>query len=98
MATLDVLSNTILNNDEKQKSNSTEDSTIPESDSRTNSIYQKCLICKKKVMSYSKCKCSNFYCGKHLHQHDCTFSHFLQNKINLEKKNAKIESEKITRI
>ena len=62
------------------------------------SIYQKCQVCSKKVLPHGKCKCSNFYCGKHLHQHECSFSHFLHNKMILEKKSIKIESDKLIRL
>lgn len=63
-----------------------------------NSIYQKCLECNKKVMLHWKCKCSNYYCPKHLHQHECSFSHFMNNKTKLEKLSVKIEPDKLIRI
>lgn len=66
--------------------------------SSRNSIYHKCQTCNKKVMLHGKCKCSNYYCPNHLHQHECSFSYFAQNKLNLEKKNLKVETDKLVRI
>ena len=99
----DELSRLVLNKCESQNSTITEsknleDSRIINESSRMSSIYERCHICSKKVMCHSKCKCSNFYCGKHLHQHECSFSHFSNHKNLLEKKNMKIESDKIIRI
>ena len=62
------------------------------------SLFEKCLICKKKIMSNIKCKCSNHYCEKHRYDHNCTFSYFLHNKSILETKNQKIEADKIVRL
>lgn len=75
-----------------------EESSRKVEESSRNSIYEKCQVCSKKVMAYSKCKCSHFYCAKHLHQHECSFSHFNHHKSFLEKKNIKIESEKIIKL
>jgi hypothetical protein len=70
-----------------------------ESSRMPTSIYERCQVCTKKVLiHHSKCKCTNFYCGKHLHQHNCTFLHFAKNKSILEKKNLKVESDKIIRL
>jgi hypothetical protein len=70
-----------------------------ESSRKSPSIYERCQVCTKKVMIHqSKCKCDNFYCGRHLHQHNCTFSHFSNHKSLLEKKNLKVESDKIIRL
>lgn len=77
--------------------NSNDHSRTP-SNSRT-SIYCYCQVCSKKIMAIqSKCKCSNFYCGKHLHQHDCSFSHFAHHQSVLEKQNRKVESDKLIRL
>lgn len=98
MSTLELLSRSVSNKSESQDPKNVDDSrTIPQN-SRTSSIYERCNVCNKKVMSHSKCKCENFYCEKHLYQHECTFSHFLNHKNLLEKKNIKIESDKIIRL
>lgn len=98
MSSLEVLSRSVPNKSDTQDPKNVDDSrTIPQN-SRISSIYERCHVCSKKVMSHSKCKCANFYCGKHLHQHDCTFSHFLNHKSVLEKNNIKIESDKIIRL
>lgn len=100
MSSLDMISSSVLNINETQNTEqkNSEDSRIGKESSRMSSIYERCHVCSKKVMSHSKCKCSNFYCGKHLHQHQCSFSHFINNKSLLEKKNIKIESDKIIRL
>jgi hypothetical protein len=76
----------------------TDSSRIESSRTTESSIYQKCQLCSKKVMNYGKCKCLNFYCGKHLHQHKCSFSYFEHHKSILEKNSTKIESVKIIRL
>lgn len=96
MTTVDVLSNSILCNNDSEQNKIQECSRNTESS--RNSIYHKCHVCSKKVMSHGKCKCSNFYCGKHLHQHNCTYSYFQENKSLLEKKNIKIESDKLIKL
>ncbi len=77
----------------KNSNNIRESSNVPK-----NSIYEKCILCKKKVMFHSKCKCSNYYCPTHLHQHECSYSHFMTHKTKLEKSSIKIQSEKLVRI
>jgi hypothetical protein len=57
------------------------------------SIYQKCLVCNKKVFLTGKCRCENFYCGNHLHSHGCTF-----NYKGLVKEGQKVVSDKIQKI
>jgi hypothetical protein len=105
MSSLEIFSRS--NNNEKSDKSETknsEDSRMKELEEEPNSrisssIYERCQVCTKKVMiHHSKCKCANFYCGKHLHQHDCTFSHFANHKSLLEKKNLKVESDKIIRL
>jgi predicted nucleic acid binding AN1-type Zn finger protein len=61
-------------------------------------IFQKCMVCKKKIMFSGKCKCENYYCEKHRFTHDCKFEHFKNHKINLEKNNPKIETLKIVKL
>ena len=108
MSSLEMFSSLVLNKSDSQDPKNTEQknteqknmegSRITTESSRMSSIYERCRVCSKKVMSHSKCKCSNFYCGKHLHQHECTFSHFNNHKTLLEKKNIKVESDKIVRL
>lgn len=62
------------------------------------SMFEKCMVCNKKLMVNIKCKCSNHYCEKHRYNHNCTYSYFLENKANLEKKNQKVEADKIVRL
>jgi hypothetical protein len=58
------------------------------------SIYTKCIVCKKKVLTESSvCKCKDNYCGKHLFSHDCSYV-YKQNKILINK----VISEKVVRI
>lgn len=80
--------------------NTHEQKTIEEiSERKLNpSIFEKCMICKKKLMVNIKCKCSNHYCEKHRFNHNCTYSYFLENKSNLDKKNQKVEADKVVRI
>jgi hypothetical protein len=61
-------------------------------------LFEKCLVCSKKLMVNIKCKCENHYCEKHRYSHNCTYSYFLVNKATLEKKNQKIEADKVVRI
>ena len=61
-------------------------------------IYYRCECCQKKVLFSGKCKCSRYYCDKHRYSHACTFSHFENNKIHLEKRNQKIDADKIVRL
>jgi hypothetical protein len=68
------------------------------SSSGSQSIFEKCVVCSKKLMVNIKCKCSNHYCEKHRYNHNCSYSYFLENKANLEKKNQKVEADKIVRL
>lgn len=97
MSSLETISNFVLDKNESHNKNTT-DSRINKENSRISSIYERCQICSKKAMTYNKCKCSNFYCGKHIHQHECSFSHFSNHKSLLEKKQIKVESDKIIKL
>lgn len=65
---------------------------------QSKSIFERCMVCNRKLMVNIKCKCSNHYCEKHRYSHNCTYSYFLENKSNLEKKNQKVEADKIVRL
>lgn len=58
----------------------------------------KCKICKRKILKWDidirTCKCGNLYCGKHAHDHSCTFDHAAAYKEKLVKKLPLIESDK----
>jgi hypothetical protein len=62
------------------------------------SVFQKCKVCNKKVMFYNKCKCQDLFCSKHMLDHQCTFDHHGHHKKILEKRNPKIESEKLIQL
>ena len=40
------------------------------------------------------CKCHNLYCGKHLHNHECTYDHFKDQQKLLCKKMPIIKSDR----
>ncbi len=61
-------------------------------------IFYRCDFCEKKVFFSGKCKCSKYFCDKHRYNHDCSFSYFVKNKTELEKRNIKIDSDKIIRL
>jgi len=60
----------------------------------------KCELCNKKINNMLKdlhiCRCKNYYCTNHMHNHDCTFDYnkmfFEQNKELLEIKQKKVET------
>ena len=62
----------------------------------------KCFICGKtlsKLMSdIYKCKCENFCCRYHMHNHDCKFDYIKFNQDILSKELLKIQSQKINKI
>lgn len=90
---------TSLENNNNEKEKMKENTEVSRSSGiESSSIYRKCFVCSKKVMIHSKCKCLNYFCGKHLHQHDCSYSHFQNHKSFLEKKSIKIESDKVIRL
>ena len=59
----------------------------------------KCQICKKKINMMLRdlhiCRCSNYYCRTHMHDHDCSFNYkelFIeQNRELIEIKPVKVE-------
>ncbi len=61
-------------------------------------IFYRCEMCQKKVLCTGKCKCSKYYCEKHRFSHPCSYSHFENHKITLEKRNQKIDADKIIRL
>jgi len=65
---------------------------------------KKCLICKKKLSLaqsiYSKCRCDNFYCGKHIQaeKQSCKFNYKEEGKVYLKINLPLIESDKLVRL
>ena len=62
------------------------------------SVFDKCLVCNKKVMFHNKCKCKEFFCSSHMMNHSCSYDHKGQHKKILEQRNPKIESEKLIQL
>lgn len=62
------------------------------------SVFNKCKVCSKKVMFHNKCKCQDMFCAKHMMDHPCSFDHHAHHKKILEKRNPKIESEKLIQL
>lgn len=57
-----------------------------------------CKICKRKILKWNidihTCKCGNLYCGKHIHDHSCTFNYLEEHKKEIRKNLPIIESTK----
>mgnify|MGYP006136817985 CR=1 FL=1 len=63
----------------------------------------KCITCRKKIsnimLDVYTCKCKNLYCGKHLHDHNCTFNHVKEyQKILTAKLPKSIDNKNLLKI
>lgn len=62
----------------------------------------KCDICKRKLLSIMldihTCRCDKFFCGNHIHNHNCTFNHRKYWQNQAEKNMPKIIKEKFVKI
>ncbi len=62
----------------------------------------KCTICKKKINKMysviSTCKCEHIFCGKHMHDHSCTYDYKKEFKTIMESKTEKIVADKVSKI
>lgn len=62
-------------------------------------LYQRCTICKRKVMAISsQCKCEKYVCPKHKNEHGCSFDYHKKAKEHLRKQNPVIVGNKIIEI
>ena len=64
----------------------------------SSSVFHNCKVCNKRVMFHNKCKCQELFCSNHMLNHPCSFDHQGQHKKILEKRNPKIESEKLIQL
>jgi hypothetical protein len=59
----------------------------------------KCQNCKKKLLkimeSVSRCACKNNYCGKHRHDHNCTFDYKSRDIVRLQRQLVKAQPKKV---
>ncbi|KAF2073785.1 hypothetical protein CYY_004919 [Polysphondylium violaceum] len=46
----------------------------------------------------NKCRCGEFFCGKHIHNHNCTFDYKSLAKSNIAKANPQILANKIVKL
>ena len=62
----------------------------------------KCDICNRKLLSIMldvhTCRCDKFFCGKHMHNHNCTFNYHKHWQNQAEKNMPKITKEKFVKI
>ena len=60
-------------------------------------VKQYCNVCEKKLKTIlpMPCKCNNFFCYLHKHDHNCKYDYLKRNKERLKKENPKVIPEKI---
>jgi hypothetical protein len=91
--------------DQSPSSSSSSSSSSPSSSSSSSpatkvssSVFHNCKVCNKRVMFHNRCKCQDLFCSNHMLNHPCSFDHQGQHKKILEKRNPKIESEKLIQL
>ena len=59
-----------------------------------------CAKCKRKSLMNVKCKCEKTFCFgcRYPEDHDCSFDYKNEGRINIQKLNPVIQSEKINKI
>ncbi|EGC30676.1 hypothetical protein DICPUDRAFT_92931 [Dictyostelium purpureum] len=76
-------------------------SPLSSSPSKSN-IKCKFPSCGKSISSSlslsSKCRCGEYFCGKHIHNHNCTFDYKSLAKSNIAKANPQILANKIVKL
>eukprot|EP01132_Coremiostelium_polycephalum_P002896 gene2896-3600_t len=50
------------------------------------------------IASATKCRCGEVYCGKHIHNHNCTFDYKAMAKSSIAKANPQILANKIVKL
>jgi hypothetical protein len=62
----------------------------------------KCFLCGKKLntilLNLYICRCTNYYCRKHMFSHDCKYQYLVNNQIALNQNMIKPIDNKINRI
>lgn len=67
----------------------------------TNRMYQRCTVCKRRVIAASsQCKCKKYVCPKHkgVDLHSCSFDYRKMAQQKLRKQNPLVVKNKVIRI
>ena len=64
-----------------------------------NSLYDKCAICHRKVMTIgSQCRCQQYVCAKHKSSHSCSYDYSAEQRAKIQKENPIVIKNKISSI